>query len=203
MVSSFPFPQVGGRLAVDFANTLLASDVPHALTWPRLIQFLESAKIVSHERAARLLALAETDPPSVDVLVRKAETLRLAIREVFDALIHNRTVPSSRVEIINAVLRITEGHDELILENGSMRLAFVARENGSEWLLAAIARSAAEIACDGASERLRKCANHSCGLFFYDSSRTHRRRWCSMALCGNRHKVAAFARRQATSRRSH
>jgi predicted RNA-binding Zn ribbon-like protein len=30
---------------------------------------------------------------------------------------------------------------------------------------------------------------------FYDDSKTQRRRWCSMALCGNRSKVAAFTRR--------
>lgn len=188
---------------MDFVNTLLASGAPHTLTWSYLIQFLESAKVVSCERAARLQALAETDPQSADRLVRKAERLRLAIREVFDALIHKRAVPFSQLEIINAILRITEGHDELISENGSIRLAFVARENGSEWLLAAIARSAAEIACEESGGRLRICASHSCGLFFYDSSRTHRRRWCSMALCGNRHKVAAFARRQSAKRRSH
>jgi predicted RNA-binding Zn ribbon-like protein len=33
-------------------------------------------------------------------------------------------------------------------------------------------------------------------LFFYDTTKNHARRWCSMAFCGNRHKVAAHYRRQ-------
>ncbi|NEJ40784.1 CGNR zinc finger domain-containing protein, partial [Rhizobium ruizarguesonis] len=35
-----------------------------------------------------------------------------------------------------------------------------------------------------------------CTLFFLDTTKSHRRRWCSMALCGNRMKVAAFRSRK-------
>jgi predicted RNA-binding Zn ribbon-like protein len=105
------------------------------------------------------------------------------------------------VEPINEVLRVTEGHDELFQQNGHWGLEFVAREGGLDWLLAAIARSAAELIAEGASARLRVCSNPDCGLFFYDTSRTRRRRWCSMSRCGNRHKVAAFSRRHSAARR--
>jgi predicted RNA-binding Zn ribbon-like protein len=80
-------------------------------------------------------------------------------------------------------------------------LEFVAREGGLDWLLAAIARSAAELIAEGSTARLRICSNPGCGLFFYDMSRTRRRRWCSMSRCGNRHKVAAFSRRHSAARR--
>jgi predicted RNA-binding Zn ribbon-like protein len=100
------------------------------------------------------------------------------------------------------MLTITEGHDELVQEQGSWRLEFMAREGGLEWLLAAIARSAAEIIVEGPRARLRNCANPKCGLLFYDVSRTRQRRWCSMTRCGNRHKVAAFVRRRTGQRRT-
>jgi predicted RNA-binding Zn ribbon-like protein len=103
---------------------------------------------------------------------------------------------------VNEILRITEGHDELVFREGAWSLEFVAREGGLEWLLAAIARSAAELLVEGPAAPIRRCANPSCGLFFYDDSRTHRRRWCSMAACGNRHKVASFVRRHSSRRRS-
>jgi predicted RNA-binding Zn ribbon-like protein len=109
---------------------------------------------------------------------------------------NGKRVAAEWVEPINAALRITEGHDELAWRSGEWRLEFVAREDSLEWLLAAIARSAAEILAEGSAARLRICANPSCSLFFYDDSRTRRRRWCTMTLCGNRSKVAAFARRQ-------
>jgi predicted RNA-binding Zn ribbon-like protein len=104
-------------------------------------------------------------------------------------------------EPINEILRITEGHDELLYRAGAWQIEFVAREGGLDWLLAAVARSAAELVAEGAKARLRLCANPNCGLFFYDKSRTHRRRWCSMAVCGNRNKVAAFARKHSTLQR--
>jgi predicted RNA-binding Zn ribbon-like protein len=72
----------------------------------------------------------------------------------------------------------------------------VAKEEGLEWLLAAIARSGAELISNGSVSRVRRCSNANCQLLFCDDSRTHRRRWCSMAHCGNRSKVAAFAKRQ-------
>src|ERR1700736_4994761 len=49
---------------------------------------------------------------------------------------------------------------------------------------------------------LHRCANtKTCTLYFYDTTKNHRRRWCSVAACGNRHKVAAFRSRQKKSSR--
>jgi len=42
----------------------------------------------------------------------------------------------------------------------------------------------------------RKCEHPECTLWFYDRTKAHRRRWCSMALCGNRAKVARFRQQQ-------
>jgi predicted RNA-binding Zn ribbon-like protein len=110
-------------------------------------------------------------------------------------MVRKENIPRECSEPVNQILRITEGHDELITDGDSWRMEFQAREGGLDWLLAAIARSAAEIIVEGPRARLRTCANPVCGLFFSDDSRTRRRRWCSMAICGNRHKVASFARR--------
>lgn len=43
------------------------------------------------------------------------------------------------------------------------------------------------------SERLGACP--ACGWMFYDVTRGGRRRWCSMATCGNRSKVRQHRRR--------
>jgi predicted RNA-binding Zn ribbon-like protein len=156
---------------------------------------------VSPERSAHLLLLPQSDPQAADVLLSRATRLWEAVREIFGAVVRKEKVAREWVEPVNEILRITEGHDELVWDHGEWRLEFIAREGGLEWLLAAIARSAAEILVDGPAARLRLCANPACGLFFSDMSRTRRRRWCSMALCGNRHKVAAFARRRSSRRR--
>jgi len=183
---------------MDFVNECGPSS---DFSWAELLHFLLLTRIISSERSAQLLALPQSDPQSAGTLLAKGRRLHLSLGEIFAALIRREVLPGDCVEALNEVLRITEGHDELFQQNGKWGLEFVAREGGLEWLLAAVARSAAEIISEGASARLRVCSNPSCGLFFYDNSRTRRRRWCSMSLCGNRHKVAAFSKRQSAARR--
>ena len=188
---------LGGRLSLDFVNTAPSSA---ALSWAHLIRFLESARVVSAERGAQLLGLPQSDPRAAEALLLKARRLGSALHKVFAAMLRKQRIAVEWVEPVNEILRITEGHDELVTQDGVWKIEFIAREGGLDWLLAAVARSAAEIIAEGARARLRLCANPHCGLFFYDDSRTRRRRWCSMAVCGNRSKVAVFARKHASGR---
>ncbi|HYX00173.1 MAG TPA: CGNR zinc finger domain-containing protein [Candidatus Elarobacter sp.] len=190
-------PLLGGRLSVDFAN---ATPLNANLSWERLILFLESTDIVSSERGAHLLSLPQSDLQAAQALLQKAWRLGSALRKVFAAMIRKQRILAEWIAPINEILRITEGHDELVGQDNSWKIEFVAREGGLDWLLAAVARSGAEIVAEGARARLRVCANPGCGMFFYDNSRTRRRRWCSMAVCGNRSKVAAFARNHPSAR---
>jgi len=190
---------IGGRLALDFVNSV---PLNNEFSWGQLIEFLESARIVTPERGGELQALSRSDPQAAESLLRKAQRLAAALRLAFDAVLRKQRVLREWIEPVNEILRITEGHDELVYTDNDWEIQFVASESGLEWLLAAVARSAAEIIAEGPRARLRLCANPRCGLFFYDTSRTHRRRWCSMTVCGNRHKVAAFARRHASVRRA-
>jgi predicted RNA-binding Zn ribbon-like protein len=189
---------VAGRLALDFANLSSTTSQP---SWHEFVSFLVDAQLVSEERAARLRPLLLNEPQAVDAILLRILRLRESLRAIFSALVHERQYPPSWVEPINEILRITEGHDELIAHNGAWSLQFVARESGLEWLLAAIARSAAELLVEGPAAPIRHCANPACRLFFYDDSRTRRRRWCSMKLCGNRHKVASFLKRRSKDAR--
>jgi predicted RNA-binding Zn ribbon-like protein len=198
MPSTSPhLPLLGGRLAVDFAN---AAPPNGELPWSRLIHFLESTDIVSAERGTQLLTLPQSDPQAAEALLLKAQRLSSSLRKVFAAMLRKHRLAGEWLEPVNEILRITEGHDELVGQDGAWKIEFIAREGGLDWLLAAVARSGAEIIAEGARARLRLCANPHCGLFFYDNSRTRRRRWCSMAVCGNRSKVAAFARKHASAR---
>lgn len=191
---------IAGRLSLDFVNVLGSSS---DFSWEVLLRFLLVTRIISPERSAQLLALTQNDPQSAAALLGRAQTLHAALREIFNAMLAKETLLRDWIAPINDVLRITEGHDELLQQDGKWGLEFVAREGGLDWLLAAIARSAAEIIAEGTSSRLRVCSNPSCRLLFYDTSRTRRRRWCSMSRCGNRHKVAVFSRRHSISRRTH
>ena len=50
---------------------------------------------------------------------------------------------------------------------------------------------------DGSWQRFRLCADPTCTTVFYDRSKNHSAKWCSMQTCGNRNKVRAFRQRHA------
>ncbi len=194
---------IGNRLAVDFANTLRTADVAGdgLASWSDLMEFLAQAGILSKERVEPLRALTTAAPEAATEALRAALDLRAAIRSALEALTAGQAVPADAVAPVNAVLRWTEGYDQLVPAGEGWRLGFVERSQRLEWLLAAIARSAAELIAEGPGAPVHTCASPTCMLYFYDTSRTGRRRWCSMAVCGNRNKVAAHARRTAARAR--
>jgi predicted RNA-binding Zn ribbon-like protein len=52
----------------------------------------------------------------------------------------------------------------------------------------------ADLLVETESSRIRKC--ESCVIHFFDTSKKGSRRWCSMNICGNKFKVAAYQRRK-------
>ena len=77
-----------------------------------------------------------------------------------------------------------------------MDLSFEARQ--PEDLFAPLAYSAARLFTEADRTRVRKCGQ--CVLHFLDTSKKGTRRWCSMQLCGNRLKVAAYAQQKRLDR---
>jgi len=75
----------------------------------------------------------------------------------------------------------------------------VAIGSGATRALAAIVAVALEAQATGAWERLKACRKESCGWLFYDASRNSSSSWCSMSICGNRTKTAAYRRRRRGS----
>jgi predicted RNA-binding Zn ribbon-like protein len=80
---------------------------------------------------------------------------------------------------------------------GAWRLAPGERAFGSRTLLARIAEDFARFLSSADPRLLRRCANEQCSLYFYDTSKNHKRRWCSMEYCGNRAKAAGHRARLA------
>ncbi len=68
-------------------------------------------------------------------------------------------------------------------------------------LLGALARDAVELLTDPVARAgLRQCEGDNCPILYVDTSRGHRRRWCSSEVCGNRERVARHRRRAALAR---
>ncbi|MEV0291095.1 CGNR zinc finger domain-containing protein [Kribbella sp. NPDC050820] len=88
-----------------------------------------------------------------------------------------------------------------VVEKASSRRQLVRTDEGATWDLPEdlalpldnVALLAGELLTGHAQAHVRKCPGESCGWLFLDPR--GRRRWCSMATCGNRAKVRAHAAR--------
>ena len=69
-----------------------------------------------------------------------------------------------------------------------------------ESLLLPIGEALARCVCDDDFADIRACEGLSCTLMFVDRTRRRGRKWCSMAMCGNRAKQAAHRDRLKNKR---
>ena len=69
------------------------------------------------------------------------------------------------------------------------------RWRSPEALLLPVGEALARLICTEDFSQVKACDGPACTLLFADHTRGHARRWCSMAICGNRAKQAAHRRR--------
>jgi predicted RNA-binding Zn ribbon-like protein len=70
---------------------------------------------------------------------------------------------------------------------------------GAAHALGAIVARVLDAQASGVWGRLKACRKDTCGWLFYDASRNVSSTWCSMSICGNRSKTAAYRRRRRAS----
>jgi predicted RNA-binding Zn ribbon-like protein len=191
------FDRVGNDLAVDFANTVYDPDDPSGSlrSWRDILEFLAATGAIGPGQTREIRALARDDPAAMDRLWTQALALRAAIRRALAPVSTKRRIAPDAIAPINEILAADAGRQQLVTRNGRWGLEHQPeRPADVVRILVPIARAAAELIA--AHDRpVRKCASPVCVRYFVDESRTGRRRWCSMAICGNRAKVAAHARR--------
>jgi predicted RNA-binding Zn ribbon-like protein len=82
---------------------------------------------------------------------------------------------------------------------GKLKLSRISHSNGIGTLLGPVAQAIAELLVEGKVDLVKRCEHPDCILWFYDRTKAHKRRWCSMAICGNRYKAAQFRKRSGSS----
>ncbi|MBV8651251.1 MAG: ABATE domain-containing protein [Alphaproteobacteria bacterium] len=171
----------GGSSALDLAATLQARLKPsprELLATPQdLGRWLVSAR------------LATSAPVTNEADLEIARALREAIYTVASSL-DAHPLDAGACDALN---RIAAGAPAIPVLKPEGR---VALEGSPKALLASLAREAVHLFGGENAQRVRQCQSPSCTIFFVDTSRSGHRRWCSMAACGNKAKVAALRRRQ-------
>ncbi len=77
-----------------------------------------------------------------------------------------------------------------------LKLETLRRWRSPEALLLPIAGAIAQFLCEDDFQYVKACEGSTCTLLFVDRTRGRARRWCSMAICGNRAKQAAHRNRR-------
>ncbi|RMT84221.1 ABATE domain-containing protein [Pseudomonas viridiflava] len=149
--------------------------------------------LTSHASAIRWLEQVGLGSDACDErLLNELQALRESIEQLVQARLEGRVADPSR---LNAFL--LKAVPQLVWEpSKAPELDRFCQPNATDRTVAEIAFGAAQLLAEGDSSLLRKCESHDCSLVFYDRTKSHKRRWCSMALCGNRHKVAEFRKRK-------
>ena len=192
---------VGDQLAIDFVNTRLVLDGSIELLpdWAAVARWLHAAGLIGDASARRLAAdwnVTAAGRRAVARLQDFREALRLAL-----ARIESGDKPSR--EFISALNTLLRQHPARVEVHRAAGTRFERRPvrviERPEDAIAPLAEAAAALLVDLDPSRIRRC--EGCVAHFLDASRNGLRRWCSMRLCGNRAKVAAYAARHRDARR--
>jgi predicted RNA-binding Zn ribbon-like protein len=193
---------VGDALGLDFLNSI-ATPIDTAVDWiddgEGLVNWLEQAQLVP---APALEAIrAQALPGELDKVADQARNLREWFRG-FVRQHKGRPLAGEslgELEPLNRLLERDETFSRIVLPpaNGPapLELRSMRRWRSPEALLLPIGEALARLVATEDFSHVKACEGPACTLLFADHTRGHARRWCSMAICGNRAKQAAHRHR--------
>jgi predicted RNA-binding Zn ribbon-like protein len=215
------FPVHNSRLAVLYRNPLYASfkvtpptyDLEDAMTAPcfsysdhdSVLAFLNTSRpgigcfvdeldtdegvMIWLQNAGYMKHAGVIGHPSGELSL-KARQLRELIREL---VTQRKMGIAVEVNRLNEVLAHGSYQTELGFDAaGQIHLHRRYAAGSPEQILTPVAVAAADLLARADFRLIRKCEGDDCPLWFHDRTKAHKRRWCNMAVCGNREKAARF-----------
>jgi predicted RNA-binding Zn ribbon-like protein len=193
---------IADSLGLDFLNSI-ATPLDAPVDWldggDGLLKWLAQAKLVPADALNELKAGAM--PGELDKVAEQAR----ALREWFRRFVHKhmgRPLPPKALQELGPLNKLLQ-RDETFSQVSRHRerdgdrfeLRAMRRWRSPETLLLPIGEALAKFVCKEDFARVKACEGHRCTLVFADHTRMQARRWCSMAICGNRAKQAAHRNR--------
>ena len=185
---------LGNELALDFLNTrpVLNGDATELLPdFAALVRWFRAAGVLT-EHKSNALAKKWAESPAGKRTVEEMRQWRERLRKQVIAWEDGASVHPSMVKEVNRLMAEHPMRFRLSSQKSpTTELWFDPHR--PEDLFAPLAHSVAMLFADADRNRVRQCGQ--CVLHFHDTSKKGTRRWCSMRLCGNRLKVAAYTAR--------
>lgn len=181
------FIMVGDHLALDLLNTQAGKGAAEIDLWKT------GADVVAWCRNSGIAPQADVSLNDQDGLLAAACDLRALARRLIGQRKRGEPLdPAPLNRYLHANLSapsVSTGSD------GKVVLGRIAHASAAAQMLGAVAESVAQLLAEGDFALVKQCEHPDCVLWFYDRTKAHRRRWCSMTLCGNRAKAAQFRKR--------
>lgn len=198
---------VGNARALDFLNTI-ATPIDTTIDWiddgEGLLNWLKQTLLVPADMHKSIRARAL--PGELDKVADQARNLREWFRGFVRQHMGRPLTAEALAELepLNRLLQRDEIFHRVIPQpggsDGPFLLHAVRRWQTPDALLLPIGEALAQLVCAEDFSNIKACERPACTLLFVDHTRGHARRWCSMALCGNRVKQAAYRHRAKTHR---
>jgi predicted RNA-binding Zn ribbon-like protein len=192
---------------LDFLNSV-ATPVDTPIDWiadgEGLMDWLAQAKYVPAKVLDEIRARAK--PGELDKVARQARELREWCRGFVRKHMGRPLKPTAVRELdpVNKLLARDEVFSQIHPSHGEagdrLELHTTRHWRSAESLLLPIAENLAQFICEENFSDVKACEGTSCTLMFADHTRRRARRWCSMAICGNRAKQAAHRERLKNQR---
>jgi predicted RNA-binding Zn ribbon-like protein len=187
------FDLIGGRLAIDFVNTVsgkrLVAPIERLNDYGDIVSWAEQVGIAGAARTKALRRAAHEHPQEAEAAFARAKELREALFRIFSAVAAQKRPNSADLERFNRELGEAFAHLR-IAENADGFAWSFSDEEAMTSVLWPVVRSAADVLLKDDPARVHMCeALDGCGWLFYDETRSGTRRWCSMKDCGNRAKA--------------
>jgi predicted RNA-binding Zn ribbon-like protein len=190
-----------GRLPLDFANTVEwhAGDHPddHLENYTDLVSWSQGAGLLSEVESQSLLAKAKRHQREARKAYKKAVELRETIYRIFSAIAAGGAPENVDLIKFNRVLGNALKKSAISSTLDGFEWTWQTNENSFDRMLWPIAQETANLLTSKDVARVGECADdRGCGYLFFDTSRNHSRRWCSMENCGNRAKAQRHYQRK-------
>lgn len=185
---------------LDFLNSV-ATPVDTPVEWLNsgkdFLAWLSAAKLAPTSVLEEFARSA--GPGELDAIAAQARGLREWFRG-FVVQHKGQPLPDSVVAELEPVNRLL-ARDEAFVQIVASEASGVARKKERRWrtpesLLLPLAEAMANVVCDDNFTYVKACEGPACTMLFLDRTKGHARRWCSMAVCGNRAKQAAHRSRK-------
>jgi predicted RNA-binding Zn ribbon-like protein len=195
---------IGGDAALDFINTVTGRDrsprdwldsYERLLEWSELVQLLPKRYLQAIRKQAHGQNKAASDA------LGHAKILREALFAIVSSVTHHSTPPKAALALLREYwIAGTAAHDLRVEENCVVRSP-CDDSIGLDLIAYMIAYRTVHYVLLEPTDRLRICDGENCSWLFLDRSKSGRRRWCDMAVCGNTAKSRRFYERSRSDSR--